>query len=183
MDALASLQSARAYPVDMAMGAGKSDNRYEWQSWPPDSLEGMPPKRRRLAGWAIFWLLILGSLLGSVLEAFGVPEPWRSALVAAVLAAVFVPLIRAAASEARQLRAEGIELPSYPVTRKSLIALGLVTGALWIAFAVVALSGRPVFPLVPIAGTAWLVFQVRRWRKRSADETPNGRSYPPQSPS
>jgi len=183
VDALVYLQSARAYPVDMAMGAGKSDNRYEWQSWPPDSLEGMPPKRRRLAGWAIFWLLILGSLLGSVLEAFGVPEPWRSALVAAVLAAVFVPLIRAAASEARQLRAEGIELPSYPVTRKSLIALGLISGALWIAFAVVALSGRPVFPLVPIAGTAWLVFQVRRRRKRSADKTPNARSYPPQSPS
>jgi MFS family permease len=171
----------------MATGAGKSDNRYEWQSWPPDSLEGMPPKRRRLAGWAIFWFIILGSLLGSLLgsalEAFGVPEPWRSALLAAVLAAVFVPLIRAAASEARQLRAEGIELPSYPVTRKSLISVGVLTGVLWIAFAVVALSGRPVFPLVPIACTAWLVFQVRRWRKPSADETPTARTYPPDSPS
>lgn len=172
-----------AYPVDMAMGAGKSDNRYEWQSWPPDSLEGMPPKRRRLAGWAIFWFIILGSLLGSALEAFGVPEPWRSTLIAAVLAAMFVPLIRAAASEARQLRAEGIELPSYPVTRKSLISMGVLTGVLWIAFAVVAFSGRPVFPLVAIAATAWLVFQIQRWRKPSADETATARTETPDSPS
>lgn len=167
----------------MATGAGKSDNRYEWQSWPPDSLVGMPPKRRRLAGWAIFWFIILGSLLGSALEAFGVREPWRSTLVAAVLAAVFISLIRAAASEARQLRAEGIELPSYPVTRKSLISVGVLTGVLWIAFAVVAFSGRPVFPLVPIAGTAWLVFQGRRWKNPSADETPTDGSHPPESPS
>jgi MFS family permease len=129
-----------------------------------------------LAGWAIFWFIILGSLLGSALEAFGVPEPWRSSFVVAVLAAVFVPLIRAAASEARQFRAEGIELPSYRVTRKSLISVGVLTGVLWVAFAVVALSGRPVFPLVPIAGTAWLVFQVRRWRRPSADETPTART-------
>lgn len=155
-----------AYSVDMATGAGKSGNQYEWQSWPPDSLEGMPPKRRRLAGWAMFWVIILGSLLGSALEAFGVPDPWRSLLVAAGMAAVFVPLIRAAALEARQLRAEGIELPSYPVTRKSLITLTIITGVLWIAFAVLVFSGRPVFPLVPIAGTAWLVFQGRRWRNR-----------------
>ena len=157
----------RAYSVDMATGAGKSDNRYEWQSWPPDSLEGMPPKRRRLAGWAIFWFIILGSLLGSILEAIGVPEPWRAVLVAAVLAAVFVPLIRAATLETRQLRAEGIELPSYPITRKSLISVAVITGVLWIAFAVVATSGRPVFPLVPIAGTAWLIFQGWRWKQRS----------------
>ena len=84
VDTPAPRAAVQAYPVDMATGAGKSDNGYEWQSWPPDSLEGMPPKRRRLTGWAIFWFIIVGSLLGSALEAFGVPEPWRSTLVAAL---------------------------------------------------------------------------------------------------
>ncbi|MFJ5700236.1 hypothetical protein [Arthrobacter sp. NPDC093139] len=113
----------------MAAGTGKDGNQYEWQSWPPDSLEGMPPKRRRLAEWALFfWFVLLGGLLGSALEAVGVPQPWRALLVLAVLAAVFVPLIRAAVLETRQLRAEGIELPSYSVTRKSLIAAAVITG-------------------------------------------------------
>lgn len=35
----------------MATGAGKDGNKYEWQSWPTRSLEGMPPKHRRLAAW------------------------------------------------------------------------------------------------------------------------------------
>ncbi|MBT2550859.1 hypothetical protein [Arthrobacter sp. ISL-65] len=43
----------------MANGAGNDGNKYEWQSWPPDSLDGMPPKRRLLADWAIFWLILL----------------------------------------------------------------------------------------------------------------------------
>lgn len=116
----------------MTTGAGRDGNKYEWQSWPPDSLDGMPPKRRRLAGWAVFWLLLLGSLLGSVFEAVGVVQPWRSLFVLAVLAAVVVPLIRAAVLETHQLRAEGIEMPSYPVTRKSLISAAVITAVLWI---------------------------------------------------
>jgi hypothetical protein len=150
----------------MATGAGRGGNKYEWQSWPPDSLEGMPPKRRRLAGWAIFWFIILGSLLGSGLEAVGIPDPWRSLVASATLAAVFVPLIRAAVLETRQLRAEGIDLPSYPVTRKSLISVAVITGFLWIAVAVLIFIGKPVFPLLPIATTVWLAFQARRWRTR-----------------
>lgn len=68
------------------------------------SLEGMPPKRRRLAGRALFfWFFLLGGLLGAALEAASVPQPWRSLLVLAVLA-VFVPLIRAAVLGTRQLR-------------------------------------------------------------------------------
>ncbi|MFJ5695963.1 hypothetical protein ACIP9X_19215 [Arthrobacter sp. NPDC093125] len=51
---------------------------------------------------------LLAHLLGSVFEAAGVGEPWRALLVLAVLAAVFVPLVRAAVVERRQLRAEGI---------------------------------------------------------------------------
>lgn len=64
-----------------AAGAGRDANKYEWQSWPPDSLEGMPPKRRRLAVWALFWLILLGSVVGYGLEGLGVAEPWRSLLV------------------------------------------------------------------------------------------------------
>ncbi|CAH0265168.1 hypothetical protein SRABI83_03491 [Arthrobacter sp. Bi83] len=120
----------------MAAGTGRDDNKYEWQDWPPDSLEGMPPKRRRLAGWAIFWFLLLGSLLGSALEATGIVQPWRELLVVAVLAAVFVPLMRAAVLETRQLRDEGIELPSHPVTRRSMISSAVVAALLWVIFAV-----------------------------------------------
>lgn len=100
--------------------AGKDGKKYEWQSWPPDSLEGMTPKRRRLAGWVVvFWFLVLGGHLDSAFEAVGVPQPRRALLVTAVLAAVLVPLIRAAVLEARQLGAEGIELPymSSPANR------------------------------------------------------------------
>ncbi|MDR6557755.1 hypothetical protein J2809_002115 [Arthrobacter pascens] len=152
----------------MTTGAGRDGNKYGWQSWPPDSLDGMPPKRRRLAGWAVFWLLLLGSLLGSVFEAVGVVQPWRSLFVLAVLAAVVVPLIRAAVLETRQLRAEGIEMPSYPVTRKSLISAAVITAVLWIinGVAVAMNQDQFVFPLLPIAATAWLAFQVHRWNSK-----------------
>src|SRR5688572_14246134 len=106
----------------MATGAGKDGNKYEWQSCPPDSLEGMPPKRRRLVGWTmVFWFILLAGLLGYAAEAVGVAQRWRSLLVAAVLAAFFIPLIRGAVLETRQLRAEGIDLPGYPATRKTLL--------------------------------------------------------------
>ncbi|MBN3497063.1 hypothetical protein [Arthrobacter pascens] len=152
----------------MTTGAGRDGNKYGWQSWPPDSLDGMPPKRRRLAGWAVFWLLLLGSLLGSVFEAVGVVQPWRSLFVLAVLAAVVVPLIRAAVLETRQLRAEGIEMPSYPVTRKSLISAAVITAVLWIinGVAVAMNQDQFVFPLLPIAATAWLAFQGHRWNSK-----------------
>ncbi|GAA1261603.1 hypothetical protein GCM10009589_12320 [Arthrobacter pascens] len=154
--------------MGMTTGAGRDGNKYGWQSWPPDSLDGMPPKRRRLAGWAVFWLLLLGSLLGSVFEAVGVVQPWRSLFVLAVLAAVVVPLIRAAVLETRQLRAEGIEMPSYPVTRKSLISAAVITAVLWIinGVAVAMNQDQFVFPLLPIAATAWLAFQGHRWNSK-----------------
>lgn len=80
------------------------------------------------------------------------------------MAAVFVPLIRAAVLETRQLRAEGIELPSYPVTRKSLISAAVIAGVLWIIFGIAISKGQLVLPLLSIACTVWLVFLVRRWR-------------------
>lgn len=148
----------------MATGAGKESNKYEWQDWPPDSLNGMPPKRRRLVVWALLSLLFVGLLLDAVLEAAGITQPWHSLLAAAVLAAVFGPLIRGAILEARQLRAEGINLPSYPVTRKTLITHAVLAGILWVLFAVTVAIGQPVFPLLPIAATIWLAYLMRRWK-------------------
>lgn len=116
----------------------------------------------------MFWFFLLGGLLGIAAEAAGIAQPWRALLVLAVLAAVFLPLVQAAVVETRQLRAEGIELPSYPVTRKSLISAAVITGALWVIYGVAVVMNQDqfVFPLLPIAGTIWLAFQVHHWRTR-----------------
>jgi hypothetical protein len=127
----------------------------------------MPPKRRRLAGWAVFGFILLGGLLGSAVEAVGVPQPWRPLLVAAVLAAVFIPLIRSAVLETRQLRAEGIDLPSYPATGNPVTANAIITAILWVLFAVTVAIGQPVFPLLQIAVTIWLAYLIGRWRAGS----------------
>jgi hypothetical protein len=150
--------------------AAKSGNKYEWQSWPSDSLEGMPPKRRRLVVWGLWWFLFLGVLLGSVLEAANVPQPWRTLLAVAGLAALFGPLIRGAMIETRKLRAEGIVLPSYPVTRKSLISSAVITAILWVIFAFLVATGRPTFPVLPIIGTIWLTYQLLRVRSLPIEE-------------
>ncbi len=151
----------------MSTDKGDDRNKYEWQSWPADSLEGMPPKRRRLAVWALLWFVLLGTVLRSALHSAGIPEPWRSTLLAVVLAAVFVPLVRAAMTETARLRAEGVDVPSYaayPTSRKALVSIAVITGVLWIIFAISASFGELFFPLVPISCTVWLAIQIRRWR-------------------
>ncbi|TSE15042.1 hypothetical protein B1A87_003040 [Arthrobacter sp. KBS0703] len=148
----------------MAAGTGRDGNKYEWQSWPPDSLEGIPPKRRRLVAWGLLWFLLVGWLVGVILEVAGVVQPWRSLLTVTGAAALFAPLIRGAALETRQLRAEGITLPSYPVTRKTLISNAVITGILWALFAVLVIIGQPVFPLLAVASTIWLLYLLLRWR-------------------
>lgn len=75
---------------------------------------------------------------------------------------MFGPLIRGAVLETRELRAEGIVLPSNPVTRKSLISTAVLTGILWIVFVFLAANGRLTFPLLPVVGTVWLAYQWRR---------------------
>jgi hypothetical protein len=143
-----------------------ANNRYEWQSWPPDSLEGMPPKRRRLVVWGLLCFFLLGALLDAALQTVKVPQPWSTLVAFMVLGAVLVPLVRAAASEARSLRAEGIEVPRYATTRKTVLVAAAVCGALWIAFAVFLIVGTPISPLLPIAAALWLTYQVRqlRWK-------------------
>src|SRR4051812_45933808 len=132
---------------------GNDGNKYEWQSWPSDSLEGMPPKHRRLVVWGLLSVMVLNFILRIVLDALGVTEPWSSLVLAAVLAPVFIPLIRGSASETRDLRAEGIDLPAFAVTRKAVIGSAIITGLLWLAFALLAIAGELTFPLVPIALT------------------------------
>ncbi|WP_229992206.1 hypothetical protein [Arthrobacter sp. Bi26] len=106
----------------------------------------------------------MSSLLQSVLGAVGMPEPWRSVLLAAALAAVFIPLIRGATTETRALRAEGIDMPAFVITRKSLIVLSVITAVFWVVFAVLAFLGEFTSLLVPIAWTVLLAFQARQWR-------------------
>jgi hypothetical protein len=106
----------------------------------------------------------LSGVLQSILGAVGIPEPWRSVVLAAALAAVFVPLIRGTVTETRELRAEGIDMPGFVITRKALIVLCVITGGLWIVSAALAFLGEFAFPLVPIAWTVLLAFQVRKWK-------------------
>lgn len=159
-------QPGQGYPMGMATGIGSGGNMHEWQSWPSDSLEGMPPKRKRLVVWAFLWLFLLSWLLDLGLEAAGIPQLWRSVLIGATLAAVFIPLLRAAATETRQLRAEGIDPLSHsPVTRKTLIFVSVFTVVLWIGLAgLVITTGGWVFPVTPILCTIWLAFQLHRRR-------------------
>jgi hypothetical protein len=133
-------------------GGGNDGNKYEWQSWPADSLEGMPPKHRRLVVWGLLWVMLLNFVMRTVLDAL-------------------VPMIRGSASETRSLRAEGIDLPAFAVTRKAVIYLAITTCVLWFAFAVLTVAGAFAFPLVPIALTIMLVVQARQWR--------SGGSVPP----
>lgn len=148
----------------MVPGSVNEGNKYEWQSWPADSLEGMPPKHRRLVVWGLLWVMILNFVLRIVLDALSMPEPWSSLVLAAVLAAVFIPLIRESASETRALRDEGIDLPAFAVTRKAVIGVATITGLMWFAFTLLAIAGELTFPLVPIALTILLVVEARQWR-------------------
>ncbi|ALE06213.1 hypothetical protein AL755_13295 [Arthrobacter sp. ERGS1:01] len=157
----------------MLMDPKEDENgtKYDWQSRPSDSLEGMPPKRRRLVVWGLWWFFVLGLLQGAALDALDVPQPWRLLVTVAGLAAVFGPLIRGAVIEARGLRAEGIALPSYPVTPKSLISIAIITSVLWAVFAFLIAEGRPTFPLLPIIGTIWVTYNLLRLRSRQRKGT------------
>ncbi|GAA2851842.1 hypothetical protein GCM10010523_10590 [Paenarthrobacter ilicis] len=148
----------------MGTEVGKSNDKYEWQAWPADSLEGMPPKRRRLVVWGLWLFMLLSIVLSSVLEAADVPEPGRSLVVLVGVAAFFGPLLRGAIMETRQLRTEGIILPAISVTRKVLVSAAVMTTVLWIFFVILGAIGRPMNPVVPLVGTLWLAFQLLQRR-------------------
>ena len=152
--------------------AQRDGQKYEWRSWPSNSLEGMPPKRRRLAGWVLLWFLLLNVVPTFVLDILGILQPWRSIVFAAVMAAVFGPLIRGAVRETRALRADGVDVPAYAVTRQSVVSTAIITGLLWISFAALAFGGEFVFPFVPIACTVWLAVQFQRWGQLPSGHLP-----------
>lgn len=154
----------------MSPEADQNSYKYERQSPPSDSLDGMPPERRRLVVWGLWWFCLVGVLLGAALEAANVPQPWRTLLAVAALVAVFAPLIRGAVFETRELRADGIALPSHPVTRKSLISTAVITGTLWIFFVFLVVNGRLAFPLLPVVATIWLAYQWLRRRSLHSRE-------------
>jgi hypothetical protein len=143
----------------------------DWRAWPPESLEGMPPKRRRLAGWALAWLFLILPLLGIALQAAGLSEGLSRLLAFGAAAVFLVPMVRAVHRETRQLRAEGNAFPFRAATRKDLVAAGVITAVLWVAFVLllVLTDERPI-PVVPIAASAWLIYQVRR--RRAEDPQP-----------
>jgi len=128
-------------------GKGEDEKGYEWQSWPSGSLDGMPPKRRRPVVWVLWWLMLLSVVPEIVLDALRVPQPWRSFAYAAVVVAIFAPLIRGAVDETRALRAEGVNVPTYTVTRKTLISFSVLTCVLWIVFAILAFLREVVQPV------------------------------------
>ncbi|MEZ2388342.1 hypothetical protein AB6813_02120 [bacterium RCC_150] len=151
----------------MEGGAGRAGNKYDWQSCPPDSLDGMPPKRRRLVVWGMLWFYVLGAIVAGVVHFLGVPEPWQTLLVAIVIAVVFWRLVKGAAVEERQLRAEGIELPEIFTTRKSLLLNGALILTLWVAYGVAAwMTHALVVPLLPVVGTMLVIYQYTRWRNQ-----------------
>lgn len=111
------------------------------------------------------------ALLGIALQAAGLPEGLSRLLAFGAVAVFLVPMVRAVHRETRQLRAEGIALPFRATTRKELVAVGVFTAVPWVAYVLLlALTDERPAPLVPIAASAWLIYQVRR--RRAEDPQP-----------
>jgi hypothetical protein len=106
----------------------------------------------------------LSGVLQVALDAAEILPPWRSFAYAVVVVSIFVPLIRGAVSETRALRTEGVDVPTYTVTRKTLISFSVLTCVLWVVFAILAFFGESYTPLAPIACTIWLAVMVGHWR-------------------
>jgi type VI protein secretion system component VasF len=131
----------------------------EARRWSADSLEGMPPRKRRLIVWALFWLFPLGMITGWILRWIGLPPLAASLSFAALTAAIFIPLGRAACLELRQRRAEGLEPPPRPVTRKAFIIAVVLIILMWIGYGLLMASDpRPVFPFLPVLITGYVAF-------------------------
>lgn len=159
---------------DSSSGPGSSPGTAEptdqgWRARPPDSLDGMPPKRRRLVGWALGWYILAIPGL-SLLRESPLPALVASLILAAVTAGVFIPLVVAERSETRRLRAAGLLPVPRPVTRRSLITLGCMAGVLWTAAIVVMVfRSELLVPLLPLAVTVYFGVEVKRWRRQEAD--------------
>lgn len=78
---------------------GKKGSR----QWPADSLEGMPPRRRRFIVWWLVFSILLYPVVAFPLQLLGLPRFVAVLLAFLVFFVVAVPVIRAARSERREL--------------------------------------------------------------------------------
>jgi hypothetical protein len=88
------------------------------RQWPADSLEGMPPKKRRFIVWWLVFSCLLYPVVAFPLKLLGVP--WFVAVLLAFLIffVVAIPVIRAARREHRELlHAEHNERPENEAPR------------------------------------------------------------------
>jgi hypothetical protein len=133
------------------------------RQWPADSLEGMPPKRKRFIVWVLLaWFLF--PFPGMVLRAAGLPDFATTLVVTAAVAAIFIPLGRAAWQELQQRRAEGLEPPPKPVTKGTLIFLVIFNVVVWAGTVWYMVDYRGlVVPTVSICLTVATVILFRRW--------------------
>lgn len=145
----------------------------DWKSWPPDSLDGMPPKRRRLVAWALVWFFFVQSIAADVLLSIGLPLILTTLIGLVITLAVFGPLLHGARQETRQLRAQDEEPPARPVTGKSLVFLAAMTVLAWAGVVVfMALTGKPQVPVFQVLLTAWVMFHAYKWRTQDRPATP-----------
>jgi hypothetical protein len=131
----------------------------------------MPPKRRRLFGWALVWYFLIG-IVTSVIGLTGLSRS-ASAVIALLASAVaFLPLIRAERQEREELKANGYQRETPPVSRKSLFLLTTLTALLW-AGAAALMTFRQEFlvPVVPAVLTVLVVLRYRQWSRGQDPET------------
>jgi hypothetical protein len=90
------------------------------RQWPADSLEGMPPKKRRLIVWWLLFSCLLYPIVAFPLRLLGVPLGLAIALAFLVFFIAAIPIIRPAWKERRTLHDldhddhQGHEYPDRP---------------------------------------------------------------------
>ncbi len=92
----------------------KKDSR----QWPADSLEGMPPKKRRFIVWWLVFSILLYPVAAFPLELLGLPRFVAVLLAFLIFFVVAIPVIRGARRERRELlQVEYNERPEHEAPR------------------------------------------------------------------
>jgi hypothetical protein len=130
----------------------------------PPRIEPLHPARRRLIIAVVIWALVVRTLIFIVTDALGVSDIWSEVVSIALFLAIFFPLSLAAVKELNEFRRRGLEpLPRIP-TRRSLIALGVLTVLFWAFFIWFSQwRGDVVFPILPILCIIALGVNIRRY--------------------
>lgn len=82
------------------------------RQWPADSLEGMPPKKRRFIVWWLLFSCLLYPVVAFPLRLIGVPYFIAVIISFLIFFVVAIPVIRAARREKRELFNAKDEEPS-----------------------------------------------------------------------